>query len=59
MYFSFQNEFYEQVEGVVMGSSVSPIVANLYMEHFEREALCSASNPLRYWYRFVDDTWVI
>ena len=29
-----------------MGSPVSPIVANLYMEHFEREALNSACNPL-------------
>ena len=38
-YFSFQNKFYEQVEGVAMGSPVSPIFANLYMEHFEREAL--------------------
>ena len=56
-YFSFQNEFYEQVEGVVMGSPVSPIVADLYMKHFEREALSSASNPPGYWYRFVDDTW--
>ena len=45
-YFSFQNKFYEQVEGATMGSPVSPIVANLYMEHFEREALQSASNPL-------------
>ena len=43
-YFSFQNTFYEQVEGAAMGSLVSPIVANLYMEHFEREALMSASN---------------
>ena len=34
-YFSFQNRFYEQVEGAAMGSPVSPIVANLYMEHFE------------------------
>ena len=58
-YFSFQNEFYEQVEVAVMGSPVSPIAANLYMEHFEREALHSSSNPPRYWYRFVDDTWVI
>ena len=59
MYFSFQNKFYEQVEGVAMGSPVSPIVANLYMEHFEGKALASAANPPWVWYRFVDDTWVI
>ena len=44
-YFSFQNKFYEQVEGVAMGSLVSPIVANLYMEHFDREALWSTATP--------------
>ena len=42
-----------------MGSPVSTIVANLYMEHFEGEVLRSASYPPRYWYRFVDDTLVI
>ena len=44
-YFSFQNKFYEQVEGVPMGSPVSPIVANLYMESFKRKALMPATNP--------------
>ena len=58
-YFSFQNKFYEQVEGVAMGSPVSPIVANLHMECFERKALACAIHPPRVWYRFVDDTWVI
>ena len=28
-----------------MGSLVSPIVANLYMEHFKEEALRSALHP--------------
>ena len=42
-----------------MASLVSPIVANLYMECFERKALSSAINPPRAWFRFVDDTWVI
>ena len=36
-YFSFQGQFYEQVEGVDMGSPVSLIVANLYMEYFEQK----------------------
>ena len=57
--FSFQNKFYEQVEDVAMRLLVSPIVANLYMEHFEGESLRSASHPLMLWYRFVNDTWVI
>ena len=58
-YFSFQNKFYEQIEGVAMGSPVSQIVANLFMEDFERKALTSAIHPPGAWYRFVDDTWVI
>ena len=44
-YFSFQNKFYEQVEGAPMGSPVSPVVANLYMECFKRKVLSSANNP--------------
>ena len=45
MYFSFQDQFYEQVEGAAMGSLVSPIVANLYMEYFEQKALSAAPHP--------------
>ena len=41
-----------------MSSPVSPILANLYMEHFERKSLRSASTP-QVWYRFVGDTWAI
>ena len=41
-YFSFQSQFYEQVEGAAMGSPVSPIVANLYMEYLEQKALSTA-----------------
>ena len=45
-YFSFQGQFFEQVEGVAMGSPVSPIVANLYMEYLEQKALSTAPHPL-------------
>ena len=34
-YFTFQDQFYEQVKSVAIGSPVSLIVANLYMEYFE------------------------
>ena len=44
-YFSFQDQFFEQVEGAAMGSPVSPIVANLYMEYLEQKALSTAPHP--------------
>ena len=47
-YFSFQNKFCEQVEEAAMGSLVSPIVASLYMEYFERKALRSVVYLPRY-----------
>ena len=38
-----------------MGSPVSAVVANLYMEHFEQLALeCAPSQP-RLWKRYVDN----
>ena len=46
IYVSFQGQFFEQVDGVAMGSPVSPIVANLYMEYLEQKALSTAPHPL-------------
>ena len=42
-----------------MGSPISPIVANIFMEKFEIEALESPPHPPSLWRRFVDDTFVI
>ena len=41
-YFSFQNQFYEQDEGVAISSPVILIIANLYMEYLEQKALSTA-----------------
>jgi hypothetical protein len=55
-FFSFQGEFFEQTSGVAMGSPLSPIVANLYMEKFEKNSLETYPLKPSRWKRYVDDT---
>ena len=42
-----------------MGSPVSPIVANLYMEYLEQKAPKHCTTPPTFWCRYVNDTFVI
>ena len=57
-YFLFQGKYYEQVQGAAMGSPISPLIANIFMEEFEVKALSSIPHP-SLWPRFVDGTFVI
>ena len=57
-YFLFQGKYYEQVQGAAMGSPISPLIANIFMEEFEVKAL-SSPHPPSLLLRFVDDTFVI
>ena len=41
-----------------MGSPISPLIANIFMEEFDVKAL-SSTPPPSLWLRFVDDTCVI
>lgn len=45
--------------GVTMGSPLSPIISNLFIEHFEKNEINSFPLKPKYWVRFVDDTFVI
>jgi hypothetical protein len=59
-YFLCMGDYYKQIHGCAMGSPVSPIVVNLYMEKFERTALDTYQGTCpSHWYCYVDDTWVV
>jgi hypothetical protein len=53
------DKFFQQKSGMTMGSSLSPIVSNIFMGHFEKVALDSARHKQSVWLRYVDDTFVV
>jgi hypothetical protein len=60
-YFSFSGDFYGQTDGVVMGSPLTPVIANFYLEDYEKVALESPSpqKKTRPWFRHIVDTLAI
>ena len=51
-YFTFRGKIYRQQFGTAMGSPVSLIAANIFMEALEQEAIATAP---KLWLRYVDD----
>jgi hypothetical protein len=59
MYFQAGDKFFQQKDGMATGTSLSPVVSNIFMEHFEKLALDSAQHKPSLWLRYVDDTFVV
>ena len=59
-HFCFEDKYYDQVDGVAMGSPLGPILANIFMSRFESKALSkyNGNHPLFY-KRYVDDTFFL
>ena len=55
--FQYDETYYKQLDGVAMGSPVSPVIADIFMEDFEDRAFAAypAADLPRVWKRFVDD----
>ena len=53
--FQYKGTHYKQLDGVAMGSLVSPVIADIFMENLEDIALKTGGVEPRVWRRFVDD----
>ena len=60
-YFQFNGQIYRQKFGAAMGSPVSAIVANFFMENLENIAIETASGGAKpkFWKRYVDDVFEV
>ena len=48
-------KFYKQLQGTAMGSPISPVIANIYMEYFESLAIPLSPTLIKWWFRYIDD----
>jgi hypothetical protein len=58
-YFHVEDRFYQQKSGMATGSSLSPIISNIFMEHLKQLALDSVPHKPAMRLRYVDDTFVM
>ena len=48
-YFQFQDDYFEQTDGAAMGSPLSLVIANLFMEDLEQKAIQKAVLQPKLW----------
>ncbi|CAF1219919.1 unnamed protein product [Rotaria magnacalcarata] len=59
-HFLFDGKMYDQIDGVSMGSPLSPLPAEIFLQGFEKKHLeLFDLMGIGYWKRYVDDTFVL
>ena len=59
-HFSFKGCYYDQTDGVAMGSPLVPVLANLFLGHHEKKWLNEFSSAeVLFYRRCVDDTFCV
>ncbi|XP_021964253.1 uncharacterized protein LOC110859600 [Folsomia candida] len=57
-YFQYKDMYFHQKGGTAMGSPISPIVAELFLQMLEMKII-HQNRDIRFWRRFVDDAFII
>jgi len=58
-HFVFDGQYYDQIDGVAMGSSPGPFLANIFMCDFKEKWVMKNINQPTIWFRYVDDTFTL
>ena len=53
-HFHFDDQYYDQIDGVAMGLPLGPVLANISMCHFEERWVTKGQIRPSLWYRYVD-----
>ena len=60
-FFTSKNKYYKQVDGIDMGSSLGPALANIFMCSFKSKCLWDCPNDFKpvFYRRYVDDLFAL